>query len=308
MSVKKHLNLNFPLLIDGGLSNVLEDLGCNLNNELWVANLLASDPDALVKTHLAYLKSGANIISTASYQATIPGFMKLGLSKEESESLLLKSVDLAEIAVNDFVKSFKPDYKPLIAGSIGPYGAYLADGSEYRGHYKVSDQELIDFHSRRIELLDNSSCDLLAFETIPSYQEAKVISQLAESLETPSWVSFSCKNNEQINDGTPINKVATLFKNHTMVFAIGVNCTPPKYISELIRHLKTQCAHKKILIYPNSGEVYDATTKTWSGISDPKIFFRMSKEWLKLGVDMIGGCCRIGPDHISQLHKQLSSQ
>lgn len=308
MNIKKRFNLTYPLLIDGGLSNVLEDLGYDLNNELWVANLLTSDPDALVKTHLAYLNAGAKIISTASYQATIPGFMKLGLSKEESESLILKSVDLAEIAVNDFVKSFKPDYKPLIAGSIGPYGAYLADGSEYRGHYKVSDQELIDFHSRRIELLDNSSCDLLAFETIPSYQEAKVISQLAESLETPSWVSFSCKNNEQINDGTPINKVATLFKNHSMVFAIGVNCTPPQYISDLIRDLKTQCEDIKVLIYPNSGEVYDAQSKTWSGISHPKIFSRMSKEWLRLGVDIIGGCCRIGPDHISQLHKQLSSQ
>ena len=173
MKQKPFTNISYPLIIDGGLSNVLEDLGCNLNNELWVANLLSTNPEAIIKTHKAYLEAGAQVISTSSYQATIPGFMKLGYSEKESEDLILKSVELTETAVKDYVNTYNPTTRPMIAGSMGPYGAYLADGSEYRGNYNISNSELRDFHKRRIELLDHSNCDLLAFETIPSYKKLK---------------------------------------------------------------------------------------------------------------------------------------
>lgn len=307
MSAIQPHQIKYPQIIDGGLSNVLESLGCDLNHELWVAHLLTCNPEAIIKAHKAYLDAGAHIISTSSYQATIPGFMRLGYSKKEAEGLILKSVELAEIAINSFIKNNHPRQRPLIAGSIGPYGAYLADGSEYLGNYNITDQELIDFHKLRIDLLDNSNCDLLAFETIPSYQEAKILADITRNCKKPSWISFSCKNGEQINDGTPITEAAILFKNHTTIFAIGVNCTAPKYISNLIQQIKANCGNKKILVYPNSGEVYDAQTKTWNGNSDPKIFFSMSKEWLRLGADIIGGCCRIGPKHIQSLKFLISN-
>jgi len=301
-------NIKFPLVIDGGLSNVLQELGCNLNNDLWVANILTTNSEAIIKTHLAYLEAGAQIISTSSYQATIPGFMKLGFTELESEALILKSVELAGIALKNFTEKTKPKTKPLIAGSIGPYGAYLADGSEYRGDYNISDKELIAFHELRIRLLDESSCDILAFETIPSFQELKVISEMLKTTKKQAWISFSCKDEMNINDGTSIKKCVTLLKEHPNVFAIGINCTAPKYVSALITNIKSEIGNKKIIVYPNSGEVYDAKTKTWFGLANPKLYSKMGEEWVNLGADIIGGCCRIGPKHIKSICTLLNKQ
>jgi len=268
--------LKFPLILDGGLSNVLEDLGCDLNNDLWVANLLNTNPEAIIKTHLAYLEAGAQIISTSSYQATIPGFMKLGFTAFKSEALILKSVELANIALQRFSKKNKSQFKPLIAASIGPYGAYLADGSEYRGNYNISDEALTSFHEKRIKLLDKSNCDLLAFETIPSFQEIKVLSEILYTTKTPAWISFSCKDENHINDGTSIKESAAFLKDHPNVFAIGANCTAPKYISSLITALKSATGNKKIIVYPNSGESYNAKSKTWIENSNPISFAEMT--------------------------------
>jgi homocysteine S-methyltransferase len=297
--------IKFPLIIDGGLSNVLEDFGCDLNNELWVANILTTNPEAIIKTHLAYLEAGAQIISTSSYQATIPGFMKLGFTESESEMLIIKSVELASTALQRFIEEKKNSKTPLIAGSIGPFGAFLADGSEYSGNYNITDKELKVFHERRIRLLDESGCDILALETIPSFQELKIISEILKTTNKQAWVSFSCKDENHINDGTTIKKCAIFLKSHPNVFAIGVNCTLPKYISGLIINLKQVLGDKKIIIYPNSGESYNAKSKTWFGISDPELFSEMADEWLDLGADIIGGCCRIGTLHIKHLKEQI---
>ena len=293
--------LKYPLILDGGLSNVLEDFGCDLNNELWVANLLNTNPEAIIKTHLAYLKAGAQIISTSSYQATIPGFMKLGFNEHESKALILKSVELAHIALQRYYEKYDPKHKPLIAASIGPYGAFLADGSEYRGHYTLSDKDLAEFHRKRINLLDESNCDLLAFETIPSIQEIKVLCEILKTIKTPSWVSLSCKDGSSINDGTSIKEAAALIKDEPNIFAIGINCTAPKYISSLVTALKSAVGNKKIIVYPNSGESYNAKSKTWVKNSNPIAFAEMTSEWIELGADIVGGCCRIGPTHIKNI-------
>lgn len=294
-------NFKYPLILDGGLSNVLEDFGCDLNHKLWVAKLLSTNPEAIIKTHLAYLEAGAQVISTSSYQATIPGFINLGFSEKESEHLILKSVELAQIALERFIEKNHAKARPLIAASIGPYGAYLADGSEYKGNYNVSDKTLVEFHQKRLELLDNSSADLIAFETIPSYQELNIIASLLQSTKTPAWISFSCKDDLHINDGTAIKKCVALLEAHSNVFAVGINCTQPKYISGLIENIHPIMGSKKIIIYPNSGEVYHPKTKTWFGISDPNLYTEMVKEWIDLGADIVGGCCRIGPNHIENI-------
>jgi homocysteine S-methyltransferase len=191
--------------------------------------------------------------------------------------------------------------KPLIAASIGPYGAYLADGSEYSGNYGVSDVELRDFHESRIRLLESSNADFFACETIPSYQEAKVLAEILTNTKKSAWISFSCKDELHINDGTPIAECAALLADHPNVFAVGINCTAPKYVSGLISALKTRSGFKKIVVYPNSGEAYNADSKTWLGMSDHSSFALMAKEWTGLGADIIGGCCRIGPEHIKSI-------
>ncbi|MFK7978548.1 MAG: homocysteine S-methyltransferase [Saprospiraceae bacterium] len=290
--------LKYPLLLDGGLSNELEAQGYDLSHQLWSAKLIANSSEAIIQAHLTYLKAGAQCIITSSYQAFIQGFLDVGYSRIEAEQLLLKTVTLAEIALEKYQQITGNKTKPLIAASIGPYGAYLADGSEYRGNYGVTDSALATFHQQQFQLLETTNADVYACETIPSFQEAKVLSELLEKVTKPAWVSFSCKDEAHINDGTPIQTAAALFKNHPNVFAIGVNCTAPKYISELIKALKPAVGNKKIIVYPNSGMVYNAVSKTWSGTAEPSTFVAMAKEWVDLGADIIGGCCQIGHRHI----------
>lgn len=299
------MNIKYPLLIDGGLSNELEKLGCNLNHQLWSAKMLEADPEAIVQAHYTYLIAGAQCITTSSYQATVQGFMSIGHDQEIAEALVSKSTLLAEIAVKRFLATGMSNYTPLIAASIGPYGAYLSDGSEYKGNYGVSDETLRDFHLSRIRLLNRTKADLFACETIPSFQEAKVLAEILKEVNKPAWISFSCKDEQHLNDGTHIEECVSYLFNHPNIFAIGVNCTDPKYISGLIRSIRTKSGTKKIVVYPNSGEAYNAGNKTWLGVTDPDLFVEMAKEWIELGADIIGGCCRIGPDHIESLDKFL---
>ena len=297
------MTINYPLLLDGGLSNELERQGCDLNQKLWSAQLLASNPEAIVLAHLSYLEAGAQCIITSSYQATLPGFMAIGYDQHSASALIQKSVHLAEEARNRFMLSNPDQPKPLIAASIGPYGAYLADGSEYRGNYNISNQDLTDFHEPRLTLLGNSTADILACETIPCFQEAEVLSTCLKNFSKPAWISFSCKDDKHISDGTPIEKCAAFFAHHPTVFAIGINCTSPNYISPLIRSIRTNSGDKKIIVYPNSGDVYHAESKTWTGLSDSLSCELMVKEWMDLGASIIGGCCRIGPDQIKAMGK-----
>ena len=293
----------YPLLIDGGLSNQLEKQGYNLNNKLWSAKLLESDPEAIIKAHLAYLEAGVQCITTASYQATIPGFMSIGYDMASAESLIKRSVHLAEKAIKRFhIK----DSKPLIAASVGPYGAYLADGSEYHGKYGVSEEKLREFHEHKIRLLDNSNADILACETIPSFKETIVLANILKDINKQTWVSFSCKDEFHINDGTPIEDCVDILSDHPNIFAIGVNCTSPKYITGLVKAIKPKINEKRIIVYPNSGDVYNAETKVWSELSSPEQLLNQAKEWINLGVDIIGGCCRIGPEEIKSLKKLIN--
>ncbi len=300
------MKIEFPFLIDGGLSNQLEKQGCNLNHDLWTAKLLDSDPQQIVNAHLAYLHAGAGCITTSSYQATLPGLMRQGYSKSESEKMILKTVKLAEEAIERFTKkNSEENTKPLIAASIGPYGAYLADGSEYRGNYGISRQELKDFHLPRIELLENTSIDLFAFETIPDFEEAEILKDILHSVTKPAWICFSCRDDYYINDGTPLIECIKLFSDIDGVIAVGVNCTAPVYISRIIDQIKNEMGGKKIIAYPNSGEVYSPESKEWSGMTDPGICEKLAIEWIRKGADIIGGCCRMGTEEIKAMARAI---
>jgi len=299
------LNLKYPLLLDGGLSNVLESFGFDLNHKLWTAKLIKEKPKAIIQAHNEYLKAGAQIISTSSYQVSRSGLRELDYPEDALSEFLLESIELVKSAIDGAKKDGLIHESSLIAASLGPFGAYLADGSEYHGNYHVSNQILKEFHLERISILEVSEADCLAFETIPSFGEAKVLSEILRKSAKPSWISFSCKSGSEINDGTPIELAIELFRDHPAVFAIGVNCTKPKYISELIKRIKKENTGKRIIVYPNSGEAFNAINKTWMGTADPNLYVEMAKEWLDLGADIIGGCCRIGPSHISQLSDRI---
>jgi homocysteine S-methyltransferase len=300
------LPFNYPILLDGGLSNVLKSQGCLIDHPLWTALMLKRNPKAIYQAHMAYLEAGAQCIITASYQASFPGFKENNIDRKEAEELLLLSVTLAEKAVEDFLEK-NPDHpRPLIAASIGPYGAYLAEGSEYTGQYNIEDDLLRDFHLERFEVLETSNADLYACETIPSLQEARVLSDILMATTKPAWLSFSCQDGQHLNDGSRIELVASLFIDHPGVFALGVNCTDPIYVSSLMSEIKKAAPSKRIVIYPNSGEKYDPINKSWSGSSNSKDFSSQAKGWLSAGADIIGGCCRVGPDFIKHIGKMMT--
>jgi homocysteine S-methyltransferase len=296
-------NISFPLLIDGGLSNQLESQGCDLNHPLWTARLIQDDQKEVIKAHLAYLDAGAKCIATMSYQASRMGYEQIGITHKEADALILKSVDLAAEAGKLFMSKNPHAARPLIAASLGPYGAALSDGSEYRGDYQVEKTVLAEFHSSRIDLLANSSADLLAFETIPSLEEAQVLSELLKQTSKPYWVSFSCIDETCISDGTNIKKVVDLFESSKSIFAIGVNCTAPKYISGLITQIKRAGWPKHIIVYPNLGEVFNAEAKTWENTEQEQLLnAEIVEDWFDRGADIIGGCCQVGPDDISKIN------
>jgi len=282
-----------PVVIDGGLATQLESQGCDLNNPLWSASLLLSEPQEIVAAHRAYLDAGAQIIISASYQAV-------------DEELIAAATGLALQARDEFVAANPTAFAPLVAASVGPYGAVLSDGSEYTGNYDKSRDELVEFHRARVVQLDTSQADVLACETIPSMDEASALAELLGDVSTPAWVSFSCRDGKHISDGTPIEAAAKLFSEHSTVRAVGVNCTSPQYMLSLIERIKHAVPNMPVLVYPNSGESFNADSKTWSGTTSAADWERVAKEWTSAGANIIGGCCRTGPEHIAALGRGRS--
>ncbi|NUW31362.1 homocysteine S-methyltransferase [Nonomuraea sp. SMC257] len=285
------------LVLDGGLATHLETLGADLSDELWSARLLMEDPDLIRRVHADYFAAGANVATTASYQASIPGFLRRGASVAQAERLIRLSVELAAQARDEAGGG-------LVAASVGPYGACLANGAEYTGDYDLGEEGLLAWHRPRWEILASAGADLLACETIPSYAEARALARLLK--ETPglkAWVSFSCRDGEHISDGTPIREAAALFTGDPQVVAVGANCTAPRHVPGVIASLS---GGLPVVVYPNSGETWDAANRRWLGLTDPVEYGQAAKEWERAGASLIGGCCRTTPDHIRQIRTHLS--
>ena len=295
-----------PILLDGGLATQLEAQGCDIGNNLWSASLLATNAQAIVAASRAYLDAGAECIATASYQASRDGFATLGLSAADADRLMLSSVELAQQARDEYLAdNTSCGQIPLIAASIGPYGAALHDGSEYTGNYDVGTDTLRVFHAERLQLFDESDADVLALETIPSLTESEVLAQLLRACKTPAWVSFSCRDERHISDGTPVEDVASLFRDHPTVLAVGINCTPPQYVVSLIGRIRKVLPDTAILAYPNSGETYNAIENSWSGTVSPLDCATAAQDWVSAGAKLVGGCCRMRPDHIAAMAERI---
>ncbi len=298
------LNRYPAIVIDGALATELERRGYDLKNELWSAKILLEQPEAIEQLHYDYFKSGADCAITASYQATIEGFTKRGLNEKEAFDLIQKSVKLAIQARDEFWSDEtnrvgRP--KPFVAASVGPYGAFLADGSEYRGNYGLNEKELMDFHRPRMKALIEAGADLLACETIPSLVEAWAMAKLLKEFpDTAAWISFSARDEKHVSEGQAFADCVRDLESNAQIVSIGINCTSPKYIPSLIREAK-QVTDKPILVYPNSGETYDAENNDWNGSPVFESFGEEAKEWYNAGACLIGGCCRTTPEDIQAI-------
>jgi len=276
--------------LDGGLSTALENNGNKLTTSLWTGELIRTNPAQITKAHLDFINAGAQIIITSSYQLSYTGCGARGWSEDETNQALIASTLLAKNAVIESGKSVK------LAASVGPYGASLADGSEYKGNYGVSKQVLKDFHAKRLEILISTSPDYLALETMPDTFEVEVLLDLLTDCPIPFWVSYSCKEGNQTNAGQDFQSAVELAQS---AMAVGINCTKPELITDLLRSAKSD---KPYVVYPNSGRVWDAVKKEWTGSAAVGFNDQLIQEWMESGAEIIGGCCGIGAAELAEIN------
>ena len=288
-----------PVILDGGLATELERRGADLSDRLWSARVLIDDPDLIREVHRDYFRAGAVVATTATYQASEAGFAAHGIDRSHAADLMRRAVSLARSARQEADRDGL-----LVAASLGPYGAMLADGSEYTGDYgDASDDELIRFHRSRIEVLAATEPDLFAAETIPSMPETEALAGvLGEFPEIPSWVSFSCRDGASIADGTPIEDAARVAASIPSVVAVGINCTPARLMSPLARRLRNAVS-TPVIVYPNAGGRWDATARAWldDAGTDARSLAEAAEAWLGEGATWVGGCCGFGVDAIEAL-------
>jgi homocysteine S-methyltransferase len=293
------------VILDGGLATELEARGHDLSDPLWSARLLIDEPEAIRDVHAAYLEAGADCVVSGSYQATVEGFRRRGVGAAEARERLCLSIELARQARDGFWRSApRGRRRPLVAASVGPYGAARADGSEYTGSYDRDEAGLLDFHRERFALLAEAGADLLACETLPSGVEARVLLRLLD--ETPrarAWFSFTARDAAHISDGTPLAEVAREL-DHERIIALGVNCVPPSLVPGLLAELR-DATDRPLVVYPNSGEVWDARARRWGGAPEGYDPAAACLSWRDAGARLLGGCCRVGPAAITRMRQRL---
>ena len=286
------------VVLDGGMSNALEDRGHDLSDRLWTARLLRDAPAEIAAVHRAYYRAGARVATTASYQASVPGFVEAGLSPGEAERLLRRSLTLAREVRDELAGD---GTERLVAASVGPYGAVLADGSEYRGRYGLPAAALRDFHGPRLETLVAAGPDLLAVETVPDLDEAEVLADLLTELDVPAWFSFSATRAAaglRTRAGQPLADAFAVAGAVPSVRAVGVNCCAPEDVLPAVR-LAVSVTGKPAVAYPNSGEDWDAGARRWAGGASYDV--GLAPAWVAAGAAYVGGCCRVGPATVAEL-------
>jgi homocysteine S-methyltransferase len=300
MKPVQQLDLSGLHVLDGGMATELERKGFSLDGPLWSAHVLESSPEAIATVHRDYLQAGADCLLTASYQVSAEGFEKIGLSPERAaaaaDRALRASVVLAERVRDEYhTTSLR---RIWIAASLGPYGAMLHNGAEYHGNYECRWEDLVQFHRRRIAVLAQTNADFLAFESIPSLAEARaILAALQPYSDLPAYLSFTCQDGTHNSHGERLQACGALLDEQPQVIGIGINCTHPELIGSLIGEL-AQTTNKPIIVYPNSGEKWDALHHCWHGDGQIRQFGDLAREWRAAGALWIGGCCRTGPEHV----------
>jgi homocysteine S-methyltransferase len=285
-----------PAALDGGLASELEARGHDLTGTLWSARLLREDPAAIRSVHADYFRAGARVGISSSYQASRAGFAAHGIDADEADRLLALSVELVRQARDQVLAEGVPG-PFLVAASVGPYGAILHDGSEYRGCYGLSHDELIRFHAERLEVLVAAGPDLLAVETIPDVDEARALADACAQAGAgvPAWISFSCCDDGHTCSGQAIEEAAALAATSEAFSAIGVNCTRPEHILGLIRRIRSAEPQLPVVVYPNAGRVWDGDAAEWLGEGMDVLPAAAVRDWFDAGATLVGGCCGLGP-------------
>jgi homocysteine S-methyltransferase len=289
---------NGVLVLDGGLATELEARGHDLRDPLWSARLLADAPEAIAAAHRAYFRAGAAVATTATYQASFDGFAARGVDRDETARLLRRGVALAAQARTAVAGDGR---RRFVAASVGPYGAALADGSEYRGRYGVRVAALAAWHRPRLDVLVDAAPDLLAIETVPDADEAQALVAALAGSPVPAWLSYSIAGS-RTRAGQPLAEAFAVVADVPEIVAVGVNCCVPDDVGPAIATARAVTG-KPVLVYPNSGERWDARARCWVGPAGFDV--ERATGWVARGAVAVGGCCRVGPAAIAALARML---
>ncbi|MCO7128152.1 homocysteine S-methyltransferase [Sporolactobacillus shoreicorticis] len=305
--IRDLMNEHTPIILDGAMATEIEKQGIAIDSALWAAAVIHCKPSSIKKVHLDYFRAGADIATTNTYQATLAGFQQSGYTELEAERFIKEAVNIAIQARCEFWETLTVTQKqvcpyPLVAGSVGPYGAFLADGSEYTGEYALNEAGYRMFHRSRMHLLKEAGADLFAFETMPNFDETKVLAELLthDFPDDEAWLSFSLADDTHLCDGTPLADAAAYFNAVDQISAIGINCVAMKRVEAAIMTIR-EITSKPIIVYPNSGERYNPRTKQWEKSKMQESYGSASKTWFEAGASLIGGCCRTSPDDIRKI-------
>lgn len=287
-------------VLDGSMAAALKEQGIDSTGELWTAQALSDNIEAVYDAHYSYLAAGAQMILTDTYQANLQAFEKAGHSKQQAENLVGMAVLVAQKARDDYEE--QTGKHALVAASIGPYGAYLADGSEYRGDYLLNDAQYLNFHLPRLTAVLAQAPDCLALETQPKLSEPLALLRWLEKNvpQMPVYVSFTLRDEMTLSDGTELKRAVAAISKFEQVFAIGVNCIVPELVSGALKVMR-QATTKKLIVYPNLGAQYDPETKTWAKSEQQLDFTQLTEKWHQAGASIIGGCCMTTSPQISQI-------
>jgi len=283
-------------VLDGGLATELERRGNDLSDALWSARLLVDDPEEIRAAHDTFFGAGAVVATTATYQASFDGFAERGIDHRDAARLMRLAVDLATAArdarADDGVRRW-------VAASVGPYGAALADGSEYRGRYGLSATELTDWHAPRLDILCETDADVLALETVPDADEAAALVQAMSGRTLPAWLSYTI-DGDRTRAGQPLVDAFSVVADSPEIVAVGINCCAPRDVGPAVR-IAREVTGKPVVAYPNSGEGW--VDRHWAGTST--FDTSLVPAWVDAGVVAVGGCCRVTPADITALTRTL---
>jgi homocysteine S-methyltransferase len=284
-------------IIDGGLSTELQRLGAVIEGSLWTGRALLEDPQIIEQAHKNFITAGAELVITSSYQISRQGFREIGLTDADADAALVSSLEVAKRAAQGTGAK--------VAASIGPYGAVLHDGSEYRGNYNISEDELYEFHLERIRVLEAANPDILLAETIPDLSEAKALARALADVNLPVWVSFTAGEATKLWSGDSIRDAVKAVSAIPSLEAIGFNCVNPDLVEQLVEIVRS-VSNLKIVVYPNKGGVWDAGAGEWN-TQNGRTLDQYWPQWADLNLDYVGGCCGSHADDIANLAKAVAS-
>lgn len=293
------------VILDGGLGTELERRGHQNLGRLWSTSLVASNPAVVREVHRDYLAAGADVIATATFQAALPTLLECGYDRESAVDLLREAVRLAVRERDDFVRQAGGRRTRLVAASIGPFGAHLADGSEYTGRYTLNANEIADFQRERWQILADAGADLIACETMPTAADVQAVVRLLR--ETPqrwAWISLVCRDASHLADGTPLPLVFEHLNDVPNLAAVGINCIPPRLAPAAIETLRSLTS-LPIAVYPNASNAWDMEARQPLDQLGAAEFAGAARVWKSAGAQIIGGCCRTTPEHIAAIHRSV---